>query len=350
MPNFSFRNRSSRWLSAAALASVSSLSAFGQYDPDWARNFRVGLLTGFNIKADFRMTGDFGVSGSRIGQIGVSGQSHRFDDDNYVLVDSTGNAGGYTTRWGYDGTIGRQVGNQMRFDSTDSFSVNNAQASGEDQSPYLGFDLAYGGVLWRGERMRVGWEFGFGLLPISLKDSSALSANVRTRTLGFDIPEGVIIPGAPYQGSGSGHDQPLLSDVAEFIDEQNVIQTVTGTRELDVMLYAFKLGPSVFWDLHPSFALALSAGPAVGFVTGEYRFDELIDSEVQNRGSFSKSELVFGGYVNATFTYHATLNGDFYLSAQYMPLGTADFSQGGRVAELDLSGAIYLSAGINWPF
>jgi hypothetical protein len=31
-------------------------------------------------------------------------------------------------------------------------------------------------------------------------------------------------------------------------------------------------------------------------------------------------------------------------------LGSPTFSKGGRHAELDLSGAIYLSAGVSWPF
>jgi hypothetical protein len=43
-------------------------------------------------------------------------------------------------------------------------------------------------------------------------------------------------------------------------------------------------------------------------------------------------------------------NGDIYLSAQYMPLSNANFSGGGRSAKLDMHGAVYVSAGINWPF
>ena len=54
--------------------------------------------------------------------------------------------------------------------------------------------------------------------------------------------------------------------------------------------------------------------------------------------------------VGATLMYHAVQNGDFYVGVQYMPLGSAEISGGGRQARLDLSGGIYLSAGINWPF
>jgi hypothetical protein len=64
-------------------------------------------------------------------------------------------------------------------------------------------------------------------------------------------------------------------------------------------------------------------------------------------------DVVFGGNVNATLLYHTEDKArpvDLYISAQYMPLGSADFSQGGRDARLDLSGQIYISAGVNWPF
>ena len=33
-----------------------------------------------------------------------------------------------------------------------------------------------------------------------------------------------------------------------------------------------------------------------------------------------------------------------------MPLGNASFSSGGRAAELNLGGQIYVSIGVNWPF
>jgi len=42
--------------------------------------------------------------------------------------------------------------------------------------------------------------------------------------------------------------------------------------------------------------------------------------------------------------------GDFYLGAEYMPLNGANFSGSGMSAHLDLSGQVYVTAGINWPF
>jgi hypothetical protein len=244
------------------------------------------------------------------------------------------------------------VNQTLRMTSNAGYSTHSKGEAGDD-SPYIGFDLAYGGTIWRGERLRVGWEFGFGMLPITLSQTATTPASINQNFYEFSVPNGVIPPSAPYHGGSSGHDQPSIHDIATLAGSSSTNGVVSGSRTLDVTLYAFRLGPSLFWDLNRSFGLSLSAGPALGFVSGEYRYNEIIDdgkNEDPNRGKFSASDIVFGGYVNGTLTYHATQNGDFYLSAQYMPLGTATFSKGGRQAELDLSGGIYLSAGVSWPF
>ena len=63
---------------------------------DWLRHFRVGALVGINIKAEFKMGGDFTVTGSQPGVPGESGRDHLYDDG-YVRVDETGNAEGLTS-------------------------------------------------------------------------------------------------------------------------------------------------------------------------------------------------------------------------------------------------------------
>src|ERR1041385_972660 len=101
-----------RWL-AGVCASVALVAAAQQPTPpgtlprnlwievppeplnDWSRHFRIGMLVGFNLKASFRLSGEFSVSGSQPGATNVSGLDH-FYDDGYVRVDETGNALGKT--------------------------------------------------------------------------------------------------------------------------------------------------------------------------------------------------------------------------------------------------------------
>ena len=54
--------------------------------------------------------------------------------------------------------------------------------------------------------------------------------------------------------------------------------------------------------------------------------------------------------MNGTLLYHLDDSADLYLGVQYMPMGSADFNGGGRQAQLELDGQIYISVGINWPF
>jgi len=99
--------------------------------------------------------------------------------------------------------------------------------------------------------------------------------------------------------------------------------------------------------------MSLGAGGAVGVVNGNYQYNEIVTAggvSARNSGSFSTTDVICGGYANGTLMYHVLNNADFYLSAQYMPLGNASFSNGGRQAELNLGGQIYVSLGVNWPF
>lgn len=322
---------------------------------DWPRHFRVGMLVGFNVNASFSMNGQFSVSGSNPGDAGVSGQNH-FYDDGYVLRDATGNALGRTSFWGYDQPSQyNPTAQTLTFHSAESFQANaSAKVEG---APSFGFDLAYGGRLAHWGAARINWEFGFGLLPISIKDTATIPGTVSRKIHTFST-EGILLPTAPYHGGSSGIG-PTIKDVATDVSDLSSSVgdtgpgTITGSRTLDTTLYVFRLGPLVHWELSPRWAVSASAGPAVGLVNGDLKYDELVqagNTSGINTGSVGGSDWVFGGYVGATVMYHAVPNGDIYLGVQYMPLGTAQIGGGGREAKLDLSGGVYISAGINWPF
>jgi hypothetical protein len=168
----------------------------------------------------------------------------------------------------------------------------------------------------------------------------------------FFLTDGITL--GSYTGTEAGPGAKLNASATEEAGGPTVPGTLTGTRTLDVTLYNFRFGPTLHWELHPRIAVAVSVGGAMGVINGELRFDESVmlsgGRQPNNRGSFSDTELVYGGYLAGKLMYHAVKNGDFYIGAQYMPLGSATFSGGGREAKLNMSGGIYISAGINWPF
>ena len=337
---------SSLRLGTLALLTVTAGRAHSQaYDPDWTRTFRAGVLVGFNLKASFSMKGSFGISG---GGAGVY-------DDGYVRPDA---GGALTSDWGYkNGTQYDPASETLTMHRSTAFSTTGS-ATVKDSAD-IGLDLAYGGTFTRGERFRLGWELGFGLLPIKISDRSTLSATVSQKAYKFDASGYVIgadnifpLPG--WHGSpnspggatiGSGSTETRLPDISNV--------QVIGSRTLDVNFYAIKLGPTLFYDLSPSIGLSLGIGPALGIVSGNLKYDETltyVGGSSHNIGSIGSTKLTFGGYINGMVTFHTVQNGDFYIGAQYMPMGKVTLGGGGRQSQLNLNGAVYVTAGINWPF
>jgi len=310
-------------------------------DDDWTRHFRIGAVVGLNISANFSMKGSFKIPGNNAAK-GIY-------DDGYVRTDDTGNALDQTSYWGYNNQS-QLVGSTLTMHSTASYSANS---SSDESGVFPGFDMAYGGNLFYLGRARIGWDFGFGLMPINITDNHPMSATVNQAVYTFNT--GIItVPVAPYHGPFGSAGNPTITNIPTSSASDIVGGTINGSHTLDVMLYTVRLGPSVYWDLNESFGLSASVGPAIGIVSGDYKYDEIVSASgvsARNHGQFGATDLVYGGYVNTTFMYHVpNEKADIYIGAQFMSLGNANFSGGGREASLKLGGQVYISAGINWPF
>lgn len=310
---------------------------------DWTRHFRIGGMVGLNISANFSERGTFNISGSN--------PAGGIFDDGYVHPDQSGDPT-YTSYWGYQNASQYDsVAQTLTMHSASSYSTSGD--SQDDGGPFPGFDMAYGDNLWYWKHARVGWELGFGLLPINITDNHALPATVNQNAYSYSTAGLFLFPNPGYQGGPSGQG-PLIDRANPSVTSQTFQnESVTGSRELNEILYTLRLGPSFYWDLTENFGMSLGAGPAIGIVTGNYKYNENISASglnTKNSGSFGTTEVIYGGYANGTLMYHILDDADIYLSAQYMPLGNASFSNAGRQAELNLGGQIYVSLGVNWPF
>jgi hypothetical protein len=317
----------------------------------WVQHLRIGLPVTVNVKAHFGVNGQFNLN-SQAGPVGVSGANHVFNDG-YVKVDGTGDANNVTGFWGYQNASQYNAAAQtLTFHSTDSYSTSGS--ADENAQPFIGFDAAYGTDLWHWDTVHLGWEIGAGLTPINITDDSTLNTTVNQSVYTFNTG-GIIVPTAPYNGGPSGVGEPTISDIATAQPGVTSPGIVTGTRRIEMMLYTVRLGPTFSWDFIPSARLMVGAGPVLGIVNGDYKFDETITTagggSAFNSGSIGSTKTTFGGYANANLIYHLMEHGDLYIGAQYMPLGTVDVNTpAGREAGLDLRGALQFSAGINWPF
>jgi hypothetical protein len=304
-------------------------------DDDWTRHFRIGAMVGMNISANFSTKGTFTIPGNNA--------ANGIYDDGYVRTDDTGNAT-WTSYWGYN-NASQLSGSTLTMHSTTGYTTSGS--SQDSGSAFAGFDMSYGGNLFYVGRARVGWDLGFGLLPIYITDNSSMPATVNQTVYKFNTGT-IVVPGAPYQGGPSGIG-PNITNNFTSNTPTTIDENITGSHSLDVILYTVRLGPSLYWDLNEDFGLSVGAGPAVGIMSGSLKFDEMIGT-VENKGRVDATDVVYGGYVNASLMYHVEEHGDLYVGVQYMSLGDATISGGGREGRLNLGGQVYISAGINWPF
>jgi hypothetical protein len=316
---------------------------------DWTRHFRIGALVGMNVSANFNESGAFNISGNNA--------ANGIYEDGYVRPDQNGDPA-YTSYWGYDNrALQYNAASQtLQMHSTTSYATGGSGKAGG--GAFAGFEMAYGGNFWYWKHARVGWELGLGLLPINISENSTLSATVNQTTYTFSTATlgAAGFPSAPSYQGGPGGTGPILSTA--FTSSTNTLnETVAGSHSLDVMLYTVRLGPSFYWDLTRHIGMSLGAGPALGIVSGDYKYNETITDagagvNVRDSGRIGGTDVVYGGYVNGTLMYHVQANGnaDIFVSAQYMPLGDATIGGDGREGRLNLGGQVYISAGINWPF
>lgn len=321
---------------------------------DWTQHIRLDAFAGVNISAKFNENGLFNISGNNAAK-GIY-------DDGYVKTDQTGNAGGYTGYWGYDNSGQyKQSAQTLTFVNANSFT---SSGSSEVRGVFPGGEISYGGDdFWNWNRLHVGWEAGLGIEPINLKDESTTSTMVSDTAYTYSTA-GIVVPQAPYQGGPSGVNESGISPTPISTTPGSGLGTISGTRSLQVVLLAFRLGPTLSVDLTRHFSVDIGAGPALGVVTGHYSYNETITyplpasvgggtATAQNSGRFETTAVTYGGYVNAMLSYRVqdvTGPAKIFIGAQYMPMADAKFNNGGREADLSLKGQVFFTAGINWPF
>jgi hypothetical protein len=311
---------------------------------EWTRHFRIGAMVGMNISASFNVKNTIAFSGNNAAQGNY--------DDGYVHPSPNGP---YTSDWGYDNSSQYlPASHQLLMHQATSFSSTSGLGTSSDSGfkAFAGFDMTYGGNIWDWGQARIGWEFGFGLLPISISENLSTTGDVNQNVYAFDtsgIDNYAPFPGpGPHGAGGTGF---LPSTPTQLPSTQVPDVTLTCSYKLELMLYTFRLGPSVYWDLSDDWGLSVGAGPALGLVSGSLKYSEIVGSSTTpNTGQIDATDLVYGGYANATLMYHIEEHGDLYLGAQYMSLGNATISGGGQEGRLNLGGQVYIMAGINWPF
>ena len=347
--------RSNFKLRGLSLLSVLTAAASVHAQEDWLRHFRIGASVLLNVKTEFKTTGTFNLNpGPPSARGGIT------YDNGFVGVDETGNqplpneTEPVTTFWGYNSnTQYDAANNELTFNQTHSFTGSGANDS-DDVAP--GFDMVYAATFRQWDRVAIGGELGFGISFFGARDRSSMAATLTQRVDRYSTG-GTQIPNAPYTGPetrGGVTTGEVINSTPIGTSTITTPGTISGDRSLDGMIYNLRLGPLVRWEFLPHWTLNGSAGGAIGLVDVQYEFNESIaanaTSSLSNSGDFSETEFKFGGYAGAVVMYDTGDYWEAYLGAHFMTLQDTQVSQGGREAKLDLGGAIFITAGINWSF
>jgi hypothetical protein len=129
---------------------------------------------------------------------------------------------------------------------------------------------------------------------------------------------------------------------------------VIGSRGLEGNLYSLRAGPTVHWQISPSWSVAGSAGLSVAMLHADMIINEVMNSPgapaltIQARNS--DSDLAYGGYIGGVVMYDTGYYWDAFLGVHVVTMSDADLEGGGRRASLSLGSGIHVTAGINWSF
>jgi len=331
---------------SALLAGTAAVTSATQAQAaDWTKHFRVGMQVTLNIEAEFSGGGLFDIP-IRPGRYA----------DGYVLADSTGDPD-FTTNWGYDSDDQFDpLSRVMTFSRAESFSGEIGDAT-KDDSPYLGVELAYGTAITRWGDALIGWEAGYSFLPISISDNRTASGFTTVGRYPYRIPDGVIVPPAGHRGTASGGGQPVIGrNLVGEPEFEDIPGRASVSRKLDVSLHTLRAGPTIHLELAHRWAFQGGLGPAIGYATGDYKFDESVPAATgggaSNRaeGEIGGDDFVYGGYAQALLLFHFEEHGDIYAGLQFMGLTGSDFEEGDRRAKLNLGATLSFLIGVNWPF
>lgn len=306
-------------------------------DTTWPEQDRLGLSyrMGFNIATKFRNIGAAPLANNP----SVTGRSYQ---DGFAGTDDTGNAGDLTTFWGYQNASQAQDGNAVLL----MRSANSGAVGPDvDDSPYHGLELTYNHEFARNESWRWGIEAAFNWTDFAAHQTDTAPASVLTVDA---FPLGYTPPEAPYTGPVSaGPFTPLLGTTPMQLP-------VTVASSLDAALYGFRLGPYLDVPLSKCLLLTFSAGLAVTIVDGEYSYAESYrtpgGTTLGSAGRASETDALVGGFVGAQLSLKLGKHVNAITSFQYQGTDSYNIKAGNKEAEVDFSGALYWTCGLNFSF
>lgn len=323
----------------------------------------LGYQLGFNLKTSFKHIGGFRPANNPGSTNSLSNHSY---DDGYNLVDSSNNehpngGGGFTEgTWNWGFGSGATVNNNGSPDGTISMhSLSSPGGSSNDRTddPQPGFMLTFGRQLFQDDRdrWRAGLETSFGFTDYAVKDNHSVGApgNLLTDTyslLGTTVPSS-----STYSQNGTGDPNHIIIGDTPSRSITRTSIPVSGERDFEANLFAFKLGPYFEIPLNRTFSFSLEGGVAMVYVWSNFRFDEEVMTSgglMEVKGNSNNRDIEFGGYAGAKISAAISEQWSLFAGAQFQDVGNYEHRDRatGETAVLDLSQSIFFTAGVGYSF
>jgi hypothetical protein len=325
---------------------------------DSTNRLTLSLRFGLNISGKFMGAGGSFNPGAAPGNGRRTPNGDRYNyDDGYVLKDSTGNALGLTTYWGYDNASQYNAGaDTMSFDRSMAAGIPSAQNA--DANPYPGLELTYDRKLGEKDNwhhMSYGVEGAVNYMKFSFQSDNTFNATVTTTTDVYQLP-GTTPPPAPFQGTFDGSPGGYSLLEVPMISSSSVITpgaTLLSQNHFDANLWGFRLGPYVEFPLTEKLSLHVSGGLALGLIDGNDSWQEALTVTgvtTTSAGHGEAFDMLWGGYLGADATWQINKRWSIEGGAQFQDIGRYRHSFGGRVVELDLSRSLFVEVGVGYSF
>ncbi len=322
----------------------------------------LGYQLGFNIRSSFKNIGRFGPATNPGSTNGLSNHSY---DDGYNLVDSSGTGNEHpngtggnvegTWNWGFGS--GATVNNGNGTISMHSLSSPGGTSNDRSDDPQPGFMLTFGRQLFKDDRdrWRAGLETSFGFTDYAVKDNRSIGAPGNELTDTYSLMGTVLPSSSSYSQNFTGDPNHIIIGDTPSRSITRTVIPVSGERDFEANLFAFKLGPYFEVPLNRTFSFSLEGGVAMVYVWSNFRFDE----EVMNSGGLTEfkgnsynRDIEFGGYAGAKISATISEQWSLFAGAQWQDVGTYEHRDRGtgETAVLDLSNSIFFTAGIGYSF
>ena len=306
---------------------------------DYQNWFSLGPQFGLHLNARFR---DMAAANTGLG-LTANGLANRVYQDGYVLVDSSGDAGGMTWNWGYQNPS--QIHNgALTLHGDGPTTVNDTVE--QDNNLAYGFDLAYGHDFGKVLGGKWGVQAAFDFSDVSISDNQPFTGTQTMYSDSFSLG-GIIAPQAPYAGTFNGPGALISATPGRSISSEPIL--LPGQRKLDAQVYALRLGPYIELPICRRFAGRLDGGLtlAVAETSFSYSSQGFVGSA---SGSSDGADFHAGGYVEGDLIYVLTQRVSLFAGAQFEYLGNFTRTAGTEQAQLDLGSMCNFLVGCQWRF